>query len=223
MARGGGCVTVVGLSAVRAARAEEGIVVRGSGSATGRPTQVEMSATIGADAELAADAIVKFRDAKKRALAAMAALKNPDLTIVSGGVSIGGGGANDANAQMMAMRGIQVPAGGQKVRISETSRIVLAHTDKLEPDVLMEKLLKVLDVAKDAGFQVGPAPATNYYEMQMRAQEGEDTNRDGFLQAPRQYGFARGGLQGRHRRCQGQSPTARRTVGSQVGPDHLRA
>lgn len=157
-----------------AARAEEGIVVRGMGTASGRPTQVEMSATLTADAELAADAVVKFRDAKKRAVAAIAAVKNPDLSIVTGGVSVGGG--MDANAQMAAMRGMPVTNTTQKVRLVETSRIVLAHTDKIEPDELLEKLLKVIDVAKDAGFQLGPAPATNYYEMQIRAQSGEDAN-----------------------------------------------
>jgi uncharacterized protein len=153
------------------ALADDGIVVRGSGSASGRPTQVEMSATISADAELAADAIVKFRDAKKRALAAVAGLKNPDLSVIPGGVSVGSG--TDANAQMMAMRGMAVPNTTQKVRLSETSRVVLAHADKLEPDELLEKLLKILDVAKDAGFVLGPAPASNYIEMQIRAQEGE--------------------------------------------------
>jgi hypothetical protein len=129
-----------------------------------------MSATLSAEAELAADASVKFRDAKKRALAAIAGLKNPDLSIVPGGVSVGSGA--DANTQMMIMRGMAVPNTTQKVRLTETSRIVLAHADKLEPDELLDKLLKILDVAKDAGFQIGPAPATNYLEMQLRAQEG---------------------------------------------------
>src|SRR5207248_4260123 len=99
---------------------------------SGRPTQVEMSAVLSADAELAADAVVKFRDAKKRALAAIAALKNPDLTVIPGGVSVASG--MDANAQMMAMRGMAAPTTTQKVRLAETSRIVLAHADKVEPD-----------------------------------------------------------------------------------------
>lgn len=162
------------IGASNLAKAEEGIVVRGTGTASGRPTQVEMSATLSADAELAADAVVKFKDAKKRAVAAIAAVKNPDLSIVPGGVSVGGG--MDANAQMAAMRGMPITSTTQKVRLVETSRLVLAHTDKLEPDELLEKLLKVIDVAKDAGYQLGPAPATNYYEMQIRAQEGEDAN-----------------------------------------------
>jgi uncharacterized protein len=166
----GPIAALAALAIVSAALAEDGIVVRGSGSATGRPTQIEMSATLSSEAELAADAMVKFRDAKKRALAAIAGLKNPDLSILPGGVSVGSGA--DANTQMMIMRGMAVPNTPQKVRLTETSRIVLAHADKLEPDELLDKLLKILDVAKDAGFQIGPAPASNYYEMQIRAQEG---------------------------------------------------
>ncbi len=153
------------------ALADDGIVVRGSGSASGRPTQVEMSGTISADAELAADAVVKFRDAKKRALAAIEGLKNPDLTVVPGGLSVGSG--MDANQQMMAMRGMAAPANGQKVRLSETVKITLTHADKLASDELMDKLLKILDVAKDAGFQIGAAPATNYYEAMIRAETGD--------------------------------------------------
>ncbi len=148
----------IAFATVSAALADDGIVVRGSGSASGRPTQVEMSGTINADAELAADAIVKFRDAKKGRLAAVEGLKNPDLSVIPGGVSIGSG--VDANQQMMAMRGMAAPATGQKVRLSETMRIVLAHADKLGADELMDKLLKILDVAKDAGFQIGSAQAT---------------------------------------------------------------
>ena len=154
-----------------AASADEGILVRGDGSAVARPTQIELSATLSGEAPLAADALVKFHDAKKRAMAAMAGMKNPDLLVEPGGVSVGGGG-NDANTQMMIMRGMTPPNTGQSVRLTETSRIVLMHADKLEPDELLEKVLKILDVAKDAGFQIGAAPPSNYIEMQLRAQEG---------------------------------------------------
>ena len=199
--------------AAGAAWADEGIVVRGDGSASGRPTQVEMSATITADAELAADAVVKFRDAKKRALAAMAALKNPDLSVISGGVSVGTG--LDANAQMAAMRGMSVPTTNLKVRLSETSRILLAHTDKLEPQALLEKLLKVLDAAKDAGYQIGQAPASNYYEMQIRAQLGEGAAATVSFELPDATAL-RESLQGGDRRRQGQGPATGRTFRRQA-------
>lgn len=175
------CLTafcIAGLAAASLSAATpgvEGIVVRGEGTAKARPTQIEMSATISGDAPLAADALVKFRDAKRRALAAIAGLKNPDLSIESEGVSVNSGMA-DAQTQMMVMRGMAVPNAGQGVHLAETNRITLAHTDKLPSEELLEKVLKILDVAKDAGFQIGPAPARNYYEMQIRAQQGDDSS-----------------------------------------------
>ncbi len=155
-----------------AAFADDGIVVHGTGSATTRPSQIEMSATLMGEAELAADARVKFRDAKKRALAAIASLKEPELSMLPGGLSVGTGVG--ANAQMMMMRGMAVPNVPQSVRLTEVSRIILANTDKLEPEEMLDKLLKIIDVAKDSGLQIGPAPARNYYEMQVRAQEGQE-------------------------------------------------
>lgn len=164
--------SILAASAARAAAPEAGIVVHSTGSASARPTQVEMAGKLSGEAELAADAIVKFNDAKKRALAALTALKNPELTVVPGGVSVATG--MDSNQQqMMAMRGIAVASTNQKVRIIETSRIVLAGADKVESGELLEKLLKVLDVAKDAGFQFSQPPTNDYYEMQARAMEGD--------------------------------------------------
>ena len=59
------CIAVLAASSMAATvLADEGILVRGTGSATGRPSQIEMSATLSGEAELAADAMVKFHDAK---------------------------------------------------------------------------------------------------------------------------------------------------------------
>ncbi len=152
---------------------QEAIVVHATGSASARPTRVEMSARLSADAELATDAAVKFQDAKKRALAAMTALKNANLSVIPGGVCVATG--MDSNAQqMMAMRGFATDnSSGQKVRITETSRIVLADADKLEAEELLGRLLKILDAAKDAGFTFTQPVTNDYYEMQARAQEGQ--------------------------------------------------
>jgi uncharacterized protein YggE len=160
-------VMVVGGAAF--AEGAAGIVVVGTGVAKARPTQVQIECTLSGEAELAADATVKFRDAKKRALAAIAGMKNSDLTVESGGLSVNN--VMDAQSQMMMMQGRGGTGGKPRVQILEKSRIVLANADKMEPEALLDLVLKVLDVAKDAGFQVGPPPANsnNYYEQQMRA------------------------------------------------------
>jgi uncharacterized protein YggE len=149
--------------------AEDGILVQGSGEAKGKPTEVEITATLSGDSELAADAIVKFHDAKKKALAAIEALKNPNLTVVAEGIAIDT--PVDANAQMMAMRGQAVPPT-QKVEVQETSRLVLKNVDKLDADALMEQVLKVVDVAKDAGFVIGASSGQSIYEIQRNGGQG---------------------------------------------------
>jgi uncharacterized protein YggE len=146
----------------RGLRAEEGISVQGLGEATARPSQVEIPVSIGGDSELASDALVKFRDSKRKAAAAIDALKNPDLAIVSDGISFNT--PIDSNAQLMMQRGQSVPAG-QKVQVLEAGRLVLSNTDKMESDALLEKVLKIIDVAKDAGFVVGPSNIQNIYEQ----------------------------------------------------------
>ena len=160
--------------AAPSAAAEEGIVVHSSGSASARPTCVEMSAQLSAEAELAADAAVKFRDAKKRALAAMTALKNAKLTVTPGGVTVATG-MDSRTQRMMAMQGYGTDTSGQKVRITETCRIVLADADKLEADDLLGGLLKVLDSAKDAGFTFTMPVTNDYYEMQARRKKGKSS------------------------------------------------
>ncbi len=176
--------------AAPSAAAEEGIVVHSSGSASARPTCVEMSARLSAEAELAADAAVKFRDAKKRALAAMTALKNAKLTVTPGGVTVATG-MDSRSQQMMMMRGFATDnGGGQKVRITETSRIVLADADKLEADELLGSLLKVLDSAKDAGFSFTMPVTNDYYEMQARRRRGRSSSSSSFP-TPRRCGRRR--------------------------------
>jgi len=160
-------IVVALLLLVGAARAaESGITVQGVGVAKAKPTQVEIECIVSGDAELAADATVKFRDAKKRALAAIEGLKNPDLKVTSDGVTING--LMDPNTQAMIMRGMGGQQQGAKPRvmIMEKSRLVLSNVDKLEPEALVETVLKILDVAKDGGFQVGPPQPTDYSEMQ---------------------------------------------------------
>lgn len=156
-------VAVAGLAT--GVRAEEGITVQGNGEAKAKPTQVEISANLTGDGELATDATVKFRDAKKRAVAAIEGLKNPDLSVESDGVSVNS--TMDANTQMMIMRGQAVQSQTQKVQVRENSRIILKNTDKLETDALLDTVLKILDTAKDAGFTVGPPTPSSYYELQV--------------------------------------------------------
>ena len=148
------------------------ISVAGSATVKGRPTSVVISATIAGEAELAADASVKYSDAKKKVAAAVAAMNNPDLTMTSTGSSIEQ--AVDAAAQQRMMNG----NGGAetvkpKVRISEQVKLTLAHADGADGEKLMAAVLKLIDTARDAGLQVGPPSPKNYYEMQQMSNNGQ--------------------------------------------------
>ena len=164
--------SVLIFSGALAARGQsvEGIVVQGAGVAKGRPTQVELAGTISAEAELAADATVKYRDAKKRAVSTMEGLRNPSLSLDFSGFAINS--ALDANTQMMIQRGQMAGAPKTKIQVAESCRIILKDIDKIPPESLMDTLLKIVDTAKDAGFQFGSVASNNYYEQQARAAFG---------------------------------------------------
>lgn len=170
-------ILLAGLGVVSAARADSdsstGITVTGTGEVKARPSLVIINATVRGEAELAADAIVKYRDAKRRATEMFDKLKVPGLSVESSGYAINKG--VDANQQqMMHMRGGGAAAGAkQQVQIIEQIRLTLKDVDKLEGEKALETVLKVLDAARDAGLTIGSdANASNYYEAQMMSQSG---------------------------------------------------
>ena len=164
--------TAMALALVLGARAEQtGITVSGSGNVKSKPTEVEIGAMVSGEAELTNDAMVKYRDAKKRAVAAIEGLKIKDLSIESNGVSINQ--AIDPNAAQMMMQGRAANMGKPKVQASESLKIVLKGVDKLATDALMDTVMKVIDTGRDAGLQIGPPTPMNYYQYQMMMQQGQ--------------------------------------------------
>jgi uncharacterized protein YggE len=149
------------------------ITVTGSGEAKGRPTIVEMGATVSGEAELAADAVVKYKDARRRAVKAVEDLKIPSLTIDSKGFTLSQG--VDANQQQMMMRGQMVTTAKQRVLVTEPLRLVIRGVDKMKDEELMNTVLKLIDAGRDAGLVIGPAAPQNYYQMQMMMQRGDTT------------------------------------------------
>jgi uncharacterized protein YggE len=147
------------------------ITVSGSGEAKGRPTVVEMGATVSGEAELAADAVVKFKDARRRAVKAIEDLKLPALTIESRGFTLSQG--MDPNQQQMMMRGQVATNVKSRVLVTEPLRLIIRGVDKMKDEELMNTVLKVIDAGKDAGLTVGPPAPTNYYQYQMMMNRGE--------------------------------------------------
>src|SRR5262245_17360566 len=104
---------LAGTLLVVAARAdEEGISVIGTGEVKAKPSRVEIDVKAAGSAELTGDAIVKYRDALKRAREAFTKLKMKRLQVVEQGLAIGGNSATGGLQQqvMVAVAG----AGGNE-------------------------------------------------------------------------------------------------------------
>lgn len=145
----------------------EGISVSGVAEAKGKPTLVEIGTTVAGDSELAADAIVKYRDARRRAVEALQGLKIEGMRIEPGGFAVNQG-IDNGPVNQAAMQGGTPPMAKSRVIVGEQLKLVLTNLDKQKDDEVMETVLRVLDAARDAGLQVGPPlPKQNYNPRMM--------------------------------------------------------
>jgi uncharacterized protein YggE len=151
-------------------RAEDGISVSGSATVKAKPTEIDIIGIVSGEGELANDASVKFHDTKKKALAALDNLKNADLSVASEGSDIHD--SIDPQTQMRMMQGQTTEPPKVRTQITEKLNLKLKNVDKLDPDKLLETILKLVDTSRDAGLTIGPAPITNVYQWQMQQQNG---------------------------------------------------
>ena len=164
-------VVLVGSTAAAAVAEDAGITVTGTGTVKGRPTVVQIDGTVSGEAELAADANVKFRDSKKKAVAAVDNLKNPDLTLEFEGSGIHE--ATDPQQQMRMQQGQATDAGKPKVSVSEHIKLTLKNVDQIPPDKVLETVLKLLDSSRDAGLQIGSSATLTMWQMQQGQQSND--------------------------------------------------
>lgn len=149
-----------------------GILVYGNGETVATPDLVEISLRATAAAELTADAIVKYRDTKRRTLEAFEKLDLKDkLEVRELGVSL----ADSTSAEQMQMmwRGMgNQTTGKTKVEISSALQLRLSGIREMKPEQVMETVGKLLDTAKDSGATIGPTSA----EMNMAWRYGQQPN-----------------------------------------------
>jgi uncharacterized protein YggE len=152
-------IAVAGFSQARgqsdAVERTQGITVSGSGEVRAKPNVIEVQMRSAAKAELTGDAIVKYRDAKRRTLAAFTGLKIENIEIEEEGLSITPG--NAAEMMQMMWRGMPNTTSKTQIELASTLTVRLKGIDSLSPEDMTETIGKILDVAQDSGATVGPS------------------------------------------------------------------
>jgi uncharacterized protein YggE len=139
----------------------EGLTVVGKGSAAARPNRLEIELEVAASSELSADAIVKYRDAKKRLQDAFAGLKLDNVAIEERGLLVDEKGM-DVNPYFFDY----TPNRRTRAEVQLTRKLVVkcAEIRKLDEEAMLQLVAKLLDVAQDAGGKVvGGQGSFNYF------------------------------------------------------------
>jgi uncharacterized protein YggE len=147
------------------ATAAEGrrLSVTGTGTVKARPDVVEIHGIVLGQAELAAEALKKLRDGRRRAAETIAALKIEGLKFTTSGRSIQS--PNSAQQMQMIVAGQEgeTPVATH-VMFYESVTLRLEGIDKIDEEKLSETLVKIIDTAKDAALIIGPSTRNTYLQ-----------------------------------------------------------
>lgn len=138
----------------------EGFTVVGKGTASARPNRLEVDVQVSAASELSADAIVKYRDAKRRLQEAFNALKLEHVTVEEQGLLV-----DEKGLQQSPYYFEYQPNRRTRAEVQLTRKLVVTCTEirDMDEEELLQLVARLLDVAQDAGAQVGPGQAYNRY------------------------------------------------------------
>ncbi|HZW32410.1 MAG TPA: SIMPL domain-containing protein [Isosphaeraceae bacterium] len=146
----------------------QGFTVVGKGFVAAKPNLLEIDLEVTAASELSADAIVKYRDARKRIRDAFAALKLGNVTVEERGLLVDQKGMMQSPYFMGGM-----PNTRSKTEVQLTRKLIVKGSDirKMDEEALLQLTAKLLDVAQDAGAHVGPPqmPYWYYYDYPSRS------------------------------------------------------
>ena len=137
----------------------DGFSVVGKGSATALPNRLEIDVEVSAASELSADAIVKYRDAKRRLQDAFDALQLGNVTVEERGLRVGEKGMEQNPYYFDYQPNRRTRA---EVQLSRKLVVTCSEIRDLDEEELLQLVAKLLDVAQDAGAQVGPGQNNNY-------------------------------------------------------------
>jgi uncharacterized protein len=138
----------------------EGFTVAGKGFVVAKPDLVEVDLDVIASSELTADAIVKYRDAKRRVRDAFTALKLGNVVVDERGLLVDQKGA----MQSPYFFDYQ-PNSRNKTEVQLTRKLVVKASNlrKMDEEGVLQLVGRLLDVAQDAGAKVGSQNQNSYY------------------------------------------------------------
>jgi len=138
----------------------DGFAVLGKGTAAAKPNRLEIELEVSAASELSADAIVKYRDAKKRLQDAFSTLKMSNAAVEERGLLVDQKG-QAFNPYYMDMP----PARKGKVEVQLKRKLVVSVSNirSMDEEALLQLVAKLLDVAQDAGGKIGGGADFNPY------------------------------------------------------------
>ena len=125
-----------------------------------RPDLVEVELEVIASSELTADAIVKYRDAKRRVREAFTTLKLANVSVDERGLLV------DQKGQAQSPYFFDYsPNTRTKTEVQLTRKLVVRASDlrKMDEEGVLQLVGRLLDVAQDAGAKVGPQNQNSYY------------------------------------------------------------
>ena len=139
-------------------------------TSSAKPNSVEIDLEVSASSELTADAIVKYRDAKKRIHDAFAALKLKQRRCRRARAP---GRPEGDDAEPLFLR-TNRPTRRTKTEVQLTRKLVVKAADirKMDEEAVLQLVGRLLDVAQDAGGKVGPQ---NNYESIIITIDGAGT------------------------------------------------
>jgi uncharacterized protein YggE len=137
-----------------------GFTVVGKAAVAAKPEFAEIDLEVSAASELTADAIVKYRDAKRRLKDAFSALKLGNITVEERGLLVDQKGMMQNPYYFEPQQNTRA-----KTEVQLTRKLVVKATDirKLDEEGVLQLVGRLLDVAQDAGAKVGPQHNNNYY------------------------------------------------------------
>jgi uncharacterized protein YggE len=149
------------------------ITVTASGQASIKPDVAEVRAAVSGSAAMAADALKKFHDNRRRAVEAIKKLKLDNLSVEGGGLSMTSAGAN-ANRMVQILGANQNAGTPGHITVTENLVLRLSAIDRMKEGEPAKAVSSMIDAAKDAGLTLGSAGGIQAELVRFRSTKLED-------------------------------------------------